>query len=263
MTQPILSLTGPQWHQEQSSRLCPLWLQRQSRLPFSVSWRSFTMSRPLQPGVRLLRRLCHPSHTLAFSRPLTRQGGIGLPKFHGVRRIEFPVAACCRPGALGITYREKPESRYPAPSLVGQVYQPLSPVGVHGPFSQVPLVSIGNRSGRSTCVWLQVAERLSLGFPPSRVPLVNAGQVDLPPLCMCSSLCEQSIRHVQWRGGLKAEDSGDETPHSCFTETAQGVFGLVFALLAPRWGLLCLRSNPQTPQVSLSLGRRDFPYALR
>ena len=31
MTQPLLSLTGPQWHQEHSSRLCPLWLQRQLR----------------------------------------------------------------------------------------------------------------------------------------------------------------------------------------------------------------------------------------
>ena len=119
MTQPILSLTGPQGHQEQSSRLCPLWLQRQSRLPFSVSWRSFTMSRPLQPGVRLLRRLCHPSHTLAFSRPHTRQGGVGLPKFHGVQRIEIPVASCCRPGAGGITYRDKAEPRYQAPSLFG------------------------------------------------------------------------------------------------------------------------------------------------
>ena len=100
MTQPILSLTGPQWHQERSSRLCPLWLQGPSRLPFSFSWRSFTMSRPLQPGLRLLRRLRHPSHTLAFSRPLAKQGGIGLPKFRDVRRIKVPLGACRRPGAL-------------------------------------------------------------------------------------------------------------------------------------------------------------------
>ena len=105
MTQPILSLTGPQWHQEQSSRLCPLWLQGQSRVPFSSSWRSFTVSRPLQPGIRLLRRLRHPSHTLAFSRPLARQSGVGLPKFRDVRRLEVPLGACCRPGAIGTTYR--------------------------------------------------------------------------------------------------------------------------------------------------------------
>ena len=118
MTRQLPSLTGPQWIQGQSPHLIPLWLQELSCLPFSLSWQSFTMSRPLQPGIRLLRCLRHPSHTLAFSRPHTRQGGVGLPKFYGVRCIEFPVAACCRPGALGITYRHKPECRYQAPSLL-------------------------------------------------------------------------------------------------------------------------------------------------
>jgi len=200
MTRQLPSLTGPQWIQGQGPRLIPLWLQGPSCLPFSLSWQSFTMSRALHHGIWLLRCLRHPSHTLAFSRPLTRQGGVGLPTFHGVQRIEFPVAACCRPGASGITHRHTTECRCQAPPLLGQVYQPLSPVAVHGPLAQVPLVSIGNRSGRSTCLWLRVAELLSLGFPPSRVPLVNAGQVDLTPLSMCSSLCEQSIRHVKWRG---------------------------------------------------------------
>jgi hypothetical protein len=204
MTRRVPFLAESQWHQGQSPRLCPLWLQGPSCLPFSFSWQSFTMSRPLQPGIRLRRCLCHPSHTLAFSRPLTRQSGVGLPKFHGVRRIEIPVAACCRPGALGITYRHRRECRYQTPPLLGQVYQPFSPVRFHDPSTQVPLVSIGIRSGRSTYLWLCVAELLSLGFPPPRVPLVNAGQVDLTPLFMCSSLGEQSIRHVKWRGRLKA-----------------------------------------------------------
>jgi hypothetical protein len=43
-------------------------------------------------------------------------------------------------------------------------------------------------------LWLQVAEPLSLGFPPSRVPLVNAGQLDLTPLFMCSPFYGQSIQ---------------------------------------------------------------------
>ena len=107
MTRQLPSLTGPQWIQGQSPRLIPLWLQGPSCLPFSLSWQSFTMSRTLQSGIRLLRCFRHPSHTLTFSRPLTRRGGVGLPKFHGVRRIEIPVAACCGPGALGTT----PESR--------------------------------------------------------------------------------------------------------------------------------------------------------
>jgi hypothetical protein len=204
MTQPVPFLTEPQWHQGQSPRLCPLWLQGSSCLPCFRSWRSFTMSRPLQPGVGLLRRLCHPSHTLAFSRPLTRQGGVGLPKFRDARRIEIPLGACCRPGAYGTTYRHRRPVGTRHHPLLGQVYQPLSPVRFHGPSSQVSLVTIGIRSGRSTVLWLQVAELLSLGFAPSRVPLVNARQLDLTPLFMCSSLCEQSIRHVKWRGRLEA-----------------------------------------------------------
>jgi hypothetical protein len=157
------------------------------------------MSRPLQPGVRLLRRLCHPSHTLAFSRPQTRPGGIGLPKFHGVRRIAVPLGACYRPGASGITYRSS--------STIGTKHHPFWVRCVshfhlfgctifHPPLS---LVTIGTRSGRSTGLWLQVAALLSLGFPPSQVPLVNAGQLDLTPLFMCSPFYGQSIRHVKWR----------------------------------------------------------------
>ena len=204
MTRQPPFLAEPQWHQEQSPCLCPLWLQEPSCLPFSFSWRSFTMSRPLQPGVGLLRRLCHPSHTLALSRPLTRQGGVGLPKFRDARRIEIPLGACCRPGAYGTTYRHRRPVGTRHHPLLGQVYQPLSPVRFHGPSSQVSLVTIGIRSGRSTVLWLQVAELLSLGFAPSRVPLVNAGQVDLTPLFMCSPLYGLSVCPVKGRGRLEA-----------------------------------------------------------
>ena len=204
MTRQLPSLTGPQWLQGQSPRLSPLWLQGPSRFPFSLSWQSFTMSRALHPGIRLLRCLRHPSHTLVFSRPLTRQGGVGLPKFHGVRRIEIPVAACCGPGALGTTPGSMSTFRprtIPFGSGVSANFT-CWPFTIRN--TQVPCVSIGIRSGRSTPLWLGVAKLLSLGFPPSRVPLVNAGQVDLTPLFMCSSLCEQSIRHVKWRGGMNA-----------------------------------------------------------
>jgi hypothetical protein len=203
MTRPCPFLTEPQWHQRQSPRLCPLWLQGQSCLPFSISWQSFTMSRTLHPGIWLLRCLRHPAHTLAFSCPLARQGK-GLPQFQSIRRIETPVAACCGPGALGTTYRHRRSVGTPHHPLLGQVYQPISPVRFHGLSTQVPCVSIGIRSGRSTFVWLRVAELLSLGFRPSRVPLVNAGQVDLTPLFMCSPLCGLSICPVKERGRLEA-----------------------------------------------------------
>jgi hypothetical protein len=196
-------LTEPQWHQGQSPRLCPLWLQGSSCLPISSSWRSFTMSRPLQPGVGLLRRLCHPSHMLAFSRPLTRPGGVGLPKFRDVRRLEVPLGACCRPGALGTTYRHRVTVDTPHHPFWVRCISHFHLFSFTIFPSQISLVTIGTRSGRSTVLWLSGAELLSLGFAPSRVPLVNARQLDLTPLFMCSSLCEQSIRHVKWRGTLR------------------------------------------------------------
>jgi hypothetical protein len=203
MTQQCPSLTGPQWHQGQSPRLCPRWLQGPSCLPFFTAWQSFTMSRTLHPGLRLLRCLRPPSHTLAFSRPLTRQGGIGVPQFQDIRRIETPLAACYRPGALGTT----PDGNGPLPAR-------------HLPFwvrcishfhlfeftisTQISRVSIGVRSGQSPMVWLRGAELLSLGFPPSRVPLVTAGQVDLTPLFMCNLLNRLSICPVKGRTPLNS-----------------------------------------------------------
>ncbi len=44
-----------------------------------LPWRTFTVSRPLQPSVGLLRRLRPPFHALAFSRPISGQGGVGVP----------------------------------------------------------------------------------------------------------------------------------------------------------------------------------------
>jgi hypothetical protein len=204
MTRQLPSLTGPQWIQGQSPRLIPLWLQGPSCLPFFLSWQSFTMSRPLQPGVGLLRCLRPPSHTLAFSRPLARRGSVGVPQFQDIRRIEIPLGACCRSGAIGTTYRHS--------HTVGTKHRPfwVRCISHFHLFSftifqaQVSFVTIGIRSGRSTFVWLRVAELLSLGFPPSRVPPVNAGQVDLTPLFMCNLFNRLSVYPVKGRTRLLA-----------------------------------------------------------
>ena len=45
----------------------------------------------------------------------------------------------------------------------------------------------------------QVATLLSLGFPPSPVPLRSAGQVDLTPLFMCNPLHGLSLCPVKGR----------------------------------------------------------------
>jgi hypothetical protein len=134
MTRQLPSLMGPQWIQGRSPRLIPLWLQGPSCLPFSLSWKTFTMSRALHPGIRLLRFLRPPSHTLAFLRPLTRQGGGGVPQFQDIRRIEIPVAACCGPGALGTT----PEGRATSPAP----HRPILGSGVSANFTWYPSRSV-------------------------------------------------------------------------------------------------------------------------
>ena len=115
-----------------------------------------------------------------------------------------PRSCLLSTGCMGTT--EGWGSPIPPPHLpiVGQVAQPLAPGRFHGRSSQVPCVSLGIRSGRSTHVWLSVAERLSLGFPPSRVPLISAGQGDLTPLCMCSPLYGLSVCPVKGRKRPKA-----------------------------------------------------------
>jgi hypothetical protein len=204
MARPFPFLSEPQWHQGPSPRLCPLRPQGQSCRSSSLSWQTFTLSRALHPGIWLLRCLRPPSHTLAFSRPLPRHGERGVPQFQSIRRLELPVAACCRPGACGTTSGCRRPIHTLHHPILGQVYQPLSPVRFHGLSSQVPCVSLGSRSGRSTHVWLSVAALLSLGFPPLRVPLISAGQVDLTPLFMCNLLNRLSLCPVKGRARLEA-----------------------------------------------------------
>jgi hypothetical protein len=127
-----------------------------------------------------------------------------VPQCQDIRRLALPCAACCRPGAWGTTDRQRRPVGTRHPPIVGQVEQPLAPVRLHGLVAQVACVSRGSRSGRSTRPWLRVAALLSLGFPPSRVPLMSAGQWDLTPLCMCSPWYGLSVCPVKGRGRLEA-----------------------------------------------------------
>jgi hypothetical protein len=65
----------------------------------------------------------------------------------------------------------QPTHRYP---LLGQVYQPVSPVRSHDVFSQVPRVTLGHRAGRSSAVWLADAELLSASFRLHGLPSHDA-----------------------------------------------------------------------------------------
>ena len=107
-------------------------IQRLPCVLASLPWLAFTMSRALHPGIRLLRSLCPPSHMLAFSHPLTRQSGVGVPQFQDIRRLEIPVAACCAPGALGTTsWHATIASTQHHPFWV-RCISPIAPVAAHG-----------------------------------------------------------------------------------------------------------------------------------
>ncbi len=165
------------------NRHLPSPLHPLAHLSLSLPWRTFTMSRPLQSGVWLLRRLGPPLRTLAFSRPpmaVKRRGRSPVPISMTSQR---PVAACYTPEEVwhtGLTVQgQSPLSSY----LLVQVSQPLTPVYSHDALTQVSYVSIGRRAGQSTALWLAVVELLSAGFAPHRVPLVDARCVALMSVC--------------------------------------------------------------------------------
>ena len=162
-------------------------------------WQSFTMSRALHSGIRLRRCRRPPSHTRAFLCPVARQRGRGVPQFRGIRRLEIPVAACAAPGVLGTTYTHSWLASTQHHTLWSRCVSHFPLCWFTARSTQVPLVSIGIRSGRSTLAWLRVAALLSLGFPPPPVPPVDAGQVDLTPLFVGNLLNRLSLCHVKGR----------------------------------------------------------------
>jgi hypothetical protein len=131
-----------------------------------VPWRSFTMSRPLQPSVGLLRRLCPPFHALAFLRPITGQGGVGVPQFQSMMWLQS-VAAPYTPDALWSNPGPHAKSARQASSLLGRACQPVTPVYYDDasehfrgspppnyPQTGVPLVSIDRKGSAISPVWL-------------------------------------------------------------------------------------------------------------
>jgi hypothetical protein len=133
LTQQTFYLTAPGPVQKPNGfHLTATRIQRLPCVVASLPWLAFTMSRALHPGIRLLRSLCPPSHMLAFSHPLTRQSGRGVPQFQDIRRLEIPVAACCAPGALGTTYWHPTIASTQHHPFWVRCISPISPVAAHG-----------------------------------------------------------------------------------------------------------------------------------
>jgi len=115
-----------------------------------------------------------------------------VPQFPHERR-SCPVAACSTPGGLGTTCARFGARRIPHRPFWAGCLSHFHPLLVTTPHTQVPRVSIGHRTGRSTAVWLAEAALLSAGFRPRRVPPRDACCVVLVPLSKNGSSMEQSF----------------------------------------------------------------------
>ena len=129
------------------------------------SWRTFTMSGPLQPGPGLLRRLRPPVRTLAFSRP-THMGKAAW-EFPNSNARDISVTRSCLLYAGWTGNNTCPSDNRQAHHLpiLGRVSQPLSPVPLHdayaGSFRQPR-----PRDWSVNRLRLVVAELLSAGSSP-------------------------------------------------------------------------------------------------
>lgn len=203
LTMPPFPLLGHSLVKDEPC-LPSLWLRWTYCFLVFLSWRTFTVSIPLQDGIWLLRRLRPPARTLAFSRPVSRWSGLGVPQFQCKRRIERPLAACCAPGVLGTTPRYSHNIGALHLTFWSGCNSHFHPSDFTTLYHRFLFVSLGLRSGRSALSWLGAAELLFLGFLPQRMPSADAGQVDLTPLFMCNPLIGQSFCTVKGRTRLKS-----------------------------------------------------------
>jgi len=117
---------------------------------------------------------------------------VRVPQFPYERR-SCPVAACSTPGGLGTTCARFGGRRIPHRPFWARCLSHFHLLLVTTPQTQVPRVSIGHRTGRSTALWLAEAELLSAGFRPRRVPPLDACCVVLISLSRDGSSMEQSF----------------------------------------------------------------------
>jgi hypothetical protein len=148
----------------------------------SLPWRTFTLSRPLQPGLWLLRRLRPPSRALAVSRPLC--SGDARREFPSSSMSDVIVIRSCLlyAGRLRDNMDTVYRPVHPPPSLLGQVCQPLTPVARNDASNAGSLRQHRSQNWSVNRVWFAEAELLSAGFRPVWMPPTHACCVVLVPL---------------------------------------------------------------------------------
>jgi hypothetical protein len=203
LAQPISSSPKGQWSgQGQWPCLPSPLMQKRVCVLVHSSWRTFTMSRLLQPGFRLLRRLRPPVRTLAFSRPT--HVGKAAWEFPNSNARDISVTRSCLlyAGWTGNNTCRSHNRQARHLPILGRVCQPLSPVPLHdaytGSFRQPR-----SQDWSVNHLRLAVAELLSAGFRPQGLPIPDACCVVLVPSSKNSSFQRAISRAVRGRAPLK------------------------------------------------------------
>jgi hypothetical protein len=170
----------------------------QKTLHFQVhsSWQTFTLSGPLQPGLWLLRRLRPPFRTLAFSRPAKAGQAVWEFPNSNARDISATRSCLLYAGWSGNNACWSINHQAHHLPILGRVFQPLSPVTLHDAYTG-SLRQLRPQDWSVNRLRLAVAELLSAGFRPRRLPSVDACCVVLAPLSKYSSLREQSLAPLE------------------------------------------------------------------
>ena len=156
-------------------------LSRASKVHTGPAWRTFALSRPLQPGVRLLCRL----------RPLASALAFPCPAEAGQASESSPVPTPTPSSTISCLLYTELTSRQ-STSHIGNDAAAAFPfwagcVSHFHPFeltvlTQVSNVNIGGRDSPVIRLWLTEAGTLPAGFTPRRVPLADACRMTLTPL---------------------------------------------------------------------------------
>ncbi len=186
-----------------------------------LSWRTFTMSLPLQQGIRaypqwvythwvyslrLLRRLRPPLRPLAFSRPLCT--GKAVREFPNSKAGNVIAPKCIATlscllyaGWIRDNTRRTYNRRAPHHPILGQVYQSLSPVRRYDASNADFSRQHRSQDWSVNCLWLAEAELLSASFRPKGLPTPHSCRLVLVPLSKYNSFGHRATPPTAERQG--------------------------------------------------------------
>jgi hypothetical protein len=210
------SLAGRKPGQEPSSRLPAPVMQSLYIFSVCLPWRTFTISLPLQQGCRayarwLLPSLRPPLRPLAFSRPALAGKAVREFPYSKARDVKATLSCLLYAGRIRDNTCRSHNRQAPRLPVLGQVYQPLTPVLLHDASNAGSSRQHRSQDWLVNRLWLAVAKLLSASFRPRGLPTPNACRLILAPLSkynsFWSNLSPRERAHTAKAGGLRAFES--------------------------------------------------------